>query len=39
VKIIGSELVPWSVKQPRIQAYFQRQNIPPEIAQAVLGKL
>ncbi len=36
VKIIGSGLIPWSVRQRRIQAYFQRQNIPPEIAQAVL---
>jgi glycosyltransferase involved in cell wall biosynthesis len=39
VKIIGSELVPWPMRVRRIQAYFQRQNIPPEIAQAVLGKL
>ncbi|MGC1309716.1 MAG: glycosyltransferase [Phormidesmis sp.] len=36
VKIIGSELVPWSVRRDRIQAYFQSQNIPPDIAQAVL---
>lgn len=36
VKIIGSEFIPWPVRQSRIQAYFQRQNIPPEIAQALL---
>ncbi len=36
VKIIGSEFVPWPVRRSRIQAYFQRQNIPPEIAQAIL---
>lgn len=38
VKIIGSELIPWSVRKDRIQAYFQRQNIPPDIAQAVLNQ-
>ena len=38
VKIIGSELVPWSVRQSRIQAYFQRQNIPPDIAQVILDQ-
>ncbi|MGB7084452.1 MAG: glycosyltransferase family 2 protein [Phormidesmis sp.] len=37
IKIMGSELVPWPVRQRRIQAYFQRQNIPPDIAQAVLN--
>ncbi|MGB3787125.1 MAG: glycosyltransferase [Phormidesmis sp.] len=37
-KIIGSELVPWSVRQNRIQAYFQSQNIPDDIAYAVLNK-
>lgn len=39
VKIIGSELVPWSVRQSRIRAYFQRQNIPLDIAQAILPSL
>lgn len=38
LKIIGSELVPWSVRQARIQAYFQRQNIPPDIARTVLNQ-
>ena len=36
VKIIGSEFIPWSVRRSRIQAYFQRQNVPPDIAQAIL---
>ncbi len=36
VKIIGSELVPWPTRKERIKAYFQRQNIPTDIAQAVL---
>ncbi|KPQ36756.1 MAG: putative glycosyltransferase [Phormidesmis priestleyi Ana] len=35
VKIIGSEFIPWPIKQRRIQAYFQRQNIPDDIIQAV----
>jgi glycosyltransferase involved in cell wall biosynthesis len=39
IKIIGSGFVPWPMRQRRIQAYFQRQNIPPEIAQAVLHQL
>ncbi len=39
VKIIGSELVPWSVKQARIRAYFQRQNVPADVAKAVFDKL
>ncbi|PZO22980.1 MAG: hypothetical protein DCF25_01655 [Leptolyngbya foveolarum] len=38
VKIIGSELMPWPVRQARIRAYFQRQNIPADIAQSVLDK-
>ena len=38
IKIIGSELVPFSTRQRRIQAYFQQQNIPPDIAQAVLNQ-
>lgn len=38
VKIIGSELIPWTVRQRRIQSYFQRQNIPADIAQAVLNR-
>ncbi len=38
VKIIGSEFVPWPVRQRRIQAYFQRQNIPPDIAHAILNQ-
>lgn len=38
VKIIGSELIPWPVRKDRIQAYFQRQNIPSDIAQAVLNQ-
>lgn len=38
VKIIGSELVPWSVRQDRIRAYFNRQNIPADIAQSVLDQ-
>lgn len=38
VKIVGSELVPWSVRKGRIQAYFQRQNIPSDIAEAVLNQ-
>ncbi|MEM9092164.1 MAG: glycosyltransferase [Cyanobacteria bacterium P01_F01_bin.53] len=38
VKIIGSELVPWKVRKERIQAYFRRQNIPPDIAEAVLNQ-
>ncbi|MGB3291828.1 MAG: glycosyltransferase [Phormidesmis sp.] len=36
VKIIGSEFVPWSVRQARIRAYFHRQNVPPDIAQVIL---
>lgn len=36
IKIIGTELIPATVKKRRIQAYFQRQNIPPDIAQAIL---
>ncbi len=38
IKIIGSELIPWQVRQARIQAYFQRQNIPTDIAQTVLNQ-
>ena len=38
VKIIGSELIPWSVRQNRIKAYFQRQNIPADVAQSVLNQ-
>ncbi len=38
VKIIGSELIPWPVKQNRIKAYFHRQNIPADIAQSVLNQ-
>lgn len=38
VKIIGSELIPWRVRQTRIQTYFQRQNIPADIAQSVLNQ-
>ncbi len=37
-KIIGSELIPWTIRQNRIQAYFQSQNIPPDIAKAVLNQ-
>ncbi len=37
-KIIGSELIPWSVRQNRIQAYFQNQNIPDDVAYAVLNR-
>ena len=39
IKIIGSELIPWSVRQTRIQTYFQNQNIPPDIAQSILKHL
>jgi GT2 family glycosyltransferase len=39
IKIIGSSFVPWPMRRQRIQAYFQRQNIPSEIAQAVLHNL
>lgn len=38
IKIIGSEFIPWTVRQQRIQAYFHRQNIPADIAQAVLNR-
>lgn len=38
VKIVGSELVPQTVKQSRIRAYFQRQNVPADIARSVLEK-
>ncbi|MFK8183918.1 MAG: glycosyltransferase family 2 protein [Phormidesmis sp.] len=38
IKIIGSGLIPWHIRQQRIQAYFQSQNIPPDIAQAVLNQ-
>ncbi len=37
IKIIGTELIPATVKKRRIQAYFQRQNIPPDIVQAILN--
>ena len=37
-KLVGSELVPWSIKQARIQAYFQRQNVPADVAKSVLDK-
>ncbi|NJM96626.1 MAG: hypothetical protein HC800_04965 [Phormidesmis sp. RL_2_1] len=38
IKILGSELIPWKIRQRHIQAYFQRQNIPPAIAQSVLNQ-
>lgn len=38
IKIIGSEFVPWSIRKHRIQAYFQRQNVPPDIVQAVIDQ-
>ena len=38
IKIIGTELIPPHVRQQRIQAYFQAQNIPADIAQAVLNR-
>jgi GT2 family glycosyltransferase len=38
VKIIGSGLVPWSMRKARIQAYCQRQNVPDAIAQALLNR-
>ncbi len=36
IQIVGTELMPATLKKRRIQAYFQRQNIPPDIAQAIL---
>ncbi len=39
IKIVGSELIPWSIKQNRIQSYFQKQNIPADIAKAVLNQI
>ena len=38
VKIIGSTLIPWQTRRARIQAYFSRQNIPADIAQAVFNQ-
>ncbi len=38
IKIIGSEFIPRAVRKERIQAYFQRQNIPSDVAQAVLNQ-
>ncbi len=39
IKIIGTELIPATVKKRRIQAYFQRQNIPSDIAQVILNSI
>lgn len=36
VKIIGSGLVPWSMREQRIRAYFESHNVPPDVAQVVL---
>lgn len=38
IKILGSDLVPWPVRESRIHAYFQRQNIPTDVAQSVLKR-
>lgn len=38
IKIIGSGLIPKRIRQQRIQTYFQAQNIPADIAQAVLNQ-
>lgn len=37
IKILGSQLVPWPIRRSRILTYCQRQNIPPEMVQAVLS--
>jgi GT2 family glycosyltransferase len=39
VKIMGSGLVPWSMRKQRIQAYFESHNVPLEVAQAVLNNV
>ena len=38
VKIVGSEVVPLSVRRERIRAYFRRRNVPPEVAKSVLDQ-
>ena len=38
IKIIGSELIPSRIRQQRIQTYFRTQNIPEDIAQAVINQ-
>jgi len=38
IKIIGTELIPPATKQSRIQAYFQRQNVPADLVQSVLSQ-
>ena len=38
VKIVGSGLIPFSARKAHIQAYFDRQNVPSDIAQAVLNQ-
>lgn len=38
VKLIGSELVPRSMRRQRIEAYFQHHNVPDDVVQSILGQ-
>lgn len=36
IKLIGSELIPPSVRRKQVEAYFQKHNVPQDVVQSVL---